>query len=713
MLFYKLFLEKTSAHTFKRYYLIIAILISIGIPFITFTEYVLVEPENSISTTGYINKVAFDATRAKEQINYLPIIIWSIYVIGALLFSFRFFKNLYKIIHKIKTNPKFKNEKFVNVLLHDLIHPHTFFNYIFLNKNKYENNLIPNEVLLHEQVHAKQRHALDILFIEILQIVFWFNPLLHFIKKDIKLNHEFLADQAVINNGTSTKQYQQLLLAFSSNASHNQLVNTINYSLIKKRFTVMKTKTSKTKIWARSLALLPLLAILIFSFSSYKKVEKYVTSETSGINHTARSIEIEVFQNGTYKIDGISANKETFISTINNLHQDITPEIRNRIINIHVNNGKVVSDKEVWFIYNAVIDYGFHRIVTYNQEIIREKGNKPFAITSTVKQKGASKEQVAEYNKLAKKYNTQPENKRIIKLKDVKRLEYLYSLMTKEQKANAESFPNIPPPPEPPHIKKVEPSNIPPPPPPSPLTDSDKDLSPKLLKLKKEYEKVSNEYGKSISKYLKQKNGNTSELKEMYKNLMKLYKNYNTLAKKEDYLLPPPPPPAPKVREAKEISDNQTIDLSHIKNSNSPWKVTIGVNAMELNNMVLNDVNTLQKNASKKEIDEYNALAKNFKAKPENKRIIKLNDFSRIHQLYLKMSDHQKKIIEPFPSFLTPQKSDEQIVIDMIKNGAICYLDNQLVAPKKIIKLISDKKSLKVSSEIIEGENHLKFKSIM
>ena len=56
------------------------------------------------------------------------------------------------------------------------------------------------------------------------------------------------------------------------------------------------------------------------------------------------------------------------------MHQDITPKIRNRVINIHVNNRKIVSDKEVWFIYNAMIDYGFHRIVTYNQEIIREKG---------------------------------------------------------------------------------------------------------------------------------------------------------------------------------------------------------------------------------------------------------------------------------------------------------------------------------------------------
>jgi hypothetical protein len=214
-------------------------------------------------------------------------------------------------------------------------------------------------------------------------VLLWFNPLIYIIKHAIKLNHEFLADQGVLQKGINTNTYQEIILAFSSNAVQPQLANAINYSLIKKRFTVMKTQTTKRGIWLRSLILLPLLAIMLYSFSDTKVIEKDVVSKTSITNHTARSIDIEVFNNGTYKIDGIKATKETFISIINQLHQDITPEIRNQIINIHVNNGKVVLDEDVWFIYNSVIDYGFHRIVTYNQEIIREKGNNPFTITNT------------------------------------------------------------------------------------------------------------------------------------------------------------------------------------------------------------------------------------------------------------------------------------------------------------------------------------------
>ena len=160
------------------------------------------------------------------------------------------------------------------MLLRELRIPHSFFNYIFLNQTKYNTDAIPKEVILHEETHAKQLHSLDIMAIELLQIVFWFHPLVYILKHHIKLNHEFLADQAVLNNGIAPKIYQHILLQFSSNTPNNQLSSAINYSSIKKRFTVMKTQTSKTKIWLSSLILLPIIAILFYSFSSKKYVEK-------------------------------------------------------------------------------------------------------------------------------------------------------------------------------------------------------------------------------------------------------------------------------------------------------------------------------------------------------------------------------------------------------------------------------------------------------
>ncbi|APY01372.1 M56 family metallopeptidase [Lacinutrix venerupis] len=508
--FYKLFLERLTIHTFKRFYLLGAVIISTVIPFITFIEYVEPQfnvPYFEVDHSAPINLVVEQEHLPIESTNYLPIILWSIYGLGTLLFLAKFCINLIGIISKINKNEKQKSDNYISVLLHDFIVPHTFFSYIFLNKTKFEAKAIPQEVLLHEQTHAKQKHTLDILFIELLQVVFWFNPLLYFLKKDIKLNHEFLADEAVLKQGIDSSTYQETLLQFTSTANEIPLAHAINYSLIKKRFTIMKTQTSKKAVWLRSLLLFPVLAGLLFSFSGREQVEKEVVPamvfpeekkdqqnnpltdvkeelQKLGdykINYTARSITVKVLSQGNYEIDGIKATKNTFKNVINQLHQDITKEIRDKVINIHINSPKDISDKEVWFIFNAVQDYGYHRIVAYNQEIIRSKNNTPFALdnvsnnnanySAKKSQKEATPEQVAEYNKLAKYYNAKLKVNTIVKLKDFNRITELYNLMSDAQKKNAEPFPNFPPPPAPPappKVKKGEPSTLPPPAPPAP-----------------------------------------------------------------------------------------------------------------------------------------------------------------------------------------------------------------------------------------------------
>ncbi len=326
MLFYKVCLEKQSAHIFKRYYLLGAILVSIMIPFITFTQY--------IEATPIAEPVFFQPTEFTENIisettswqAYIPIVLWIGYAIGLILFGLRFVANLNTILLKIKVNPKFKHLSFINVLLEDVIPPHTFFNYIFLNKKSYEYNLIPEEVLIHEQTHAKQKHALDILIIEVLQIIFWFNPLIYLIKKDIKLNHEFLADQAVIDTGIDPILYKETLLAFSSNATEHQLANAINYSSIKKRFTVMKTQTSKTALGLRTLIILPLLAILIYSFSSKETVERTETS--------LQPITLQQTKTDKGATEAMMKEYRTFIKEVEETNMILAPKL-NRAIAIY------------------------------------------------------------------------------------------------------------------------------------------------------------------------------------------------------------------------------------------------------------------------------------------------------------------------------------------------------------------------------------------
>ena len=226
-LFYKLFLEKENLHNLKRYYLLGILVMSFGIPFISFTIYT--EVSEITNNIDLINTSGRNTTETNSFIDYLPTLFWIVYFIGVAIFSIRFGKNLLTILSKINRNQKLKVSNFINVLLIEKVIPHTFFNYIFLNKQRFELQEIPEEVLVHEQAHAKQKHSIDLLIIEFLQIVFWFNPFIYFIKNSIKLNHEFLADQAVLNQGITSKDYQKILLAFSSSAATPILANSINY----------------------------------------------------------------------------------------------------------------------------------------------------------------------------------------------------------------------------------------------------------------------------------------------------------------------------------------------------------------------------------------------------------------------------------------------------------------------------------------------------
>lgn len=524
--FYKLFLENTSIHNFKRFYLSGSLLASFLIPLITFTTYIEVSPIVQISSEA-APQIIF--TQAEQTINYWPFVLWTIYGLGVLFFSVIFFRNLFNLIQKIRKNPKCKNTRFINILLNEKVIPHTFFSYIFLNKIQFENHQIPAEVMLHEETHARQKHSLDVIFVELLQIVFWFNPLFYFIKRSIKLNHEFLADRAVLNAGAETSNYQKILLAFSSNALTPSLAHSINYSSIKKRFTVMKTHTSKRAIWVRSILLLPLLSMLIYGFSTKEILIEQAEKSTVFAGDTIEDIKVIIDQNSKLTLNGIPVTLENLKTEINKRNTHLTAEQKQKYLSANVGfyneSDNSLGEKIIEILYasnfrtlsmsnlknmedanldttplanpmagktveEAEVLYQEHlkdleKFKVANTKVKNDENN-PWSVqvgepeerdenTGKIIQQKATEAELAEYNKLAIKYNAVDIEKRIIKKKDLERLEIIYRKMTDEQKANAQPFPEcIPPPPLPPpstKVKKGEKSDIPPPPPaPAPKT---------------------------------------------------------------------------------------------------------------------------------------------------------------------------------------------------------------------------------------------------
>lgn len=263
--FYKALLEQSSLHQLKRWFLLLSPVIALGIPLITFKEYLEVVP-SAVVLTGTMTATSSTVSMPWETI------LWTLYLIGVVFFGIKFILGLLRMLLKVRKHTKLKWNSVFLVLLSSPTIPHTFLRYIFFEKTQYSEKTIPKEVMLHERTHAKQLHSLDLIFVELLIVVFWFNPLIYLLRKAMRLNHEFLADQAVINQGFSLSNYQNLLLAYSSHASYPRLSNSINYSFIKKRFTVMKAKTSKKASWLKVVLLLPLLALMLYGFSSTETI---------------------------------------------------------------------------------------------------------------------------------------------------------------------------------------------------------------------------------------------------------------------------------------------------------------------------------------------------------------------------------------------------------------------------------------------------------
>jgi hypothetical protein len=455
-------LEKQQMHRFKRFYLLGAFVCALVIPQLTITEYVEPMVQNFEVSNAIIpiETELFSQPAEEPSILTLETLLWTIYALGVLLFSVRFAINLYSLYKSISKNSKYKNHNFIYVLLKEYRIPHSFFKYIFVNKYQFEDDQIPEEVKLHEETHAKQWHSLDILLLELLQIVFWFHPLVYILKHHVKLNHEFLADEAVLQQGVATKSYQNILLQFSSNTQDYQLASTINYSSFKKRFTVMKTQTSKTRIWLSTSLVLPILALLFYSFAEREYVEK----DQDPLNSIQQELDKANKLNVVY-IDG--ATKEQ------------VAEYNAWAKKKHTESEKLSNDA-IW--YPQIDEQDLIKFSDiYKRMSSKQKNNAvefpfPNLDVKPSEQQKATKEQIKDYNTWAKKMNTAIKKAEatngkndypIIKKKEYDKYYNIYrNLMSEKQRANAEAWPNIPPPPppppsvpEPPKTKKSEGSN--------------------------------------------------------------------------------------------------------------------------------------------------------------------------------------------------------------------------------------------------------------
>jgi len=132
------------------------------------------------------------------------------------------------------------------VLVNEQVLPHTFFNYIMVNKDDHNNDRIDEALIQHEITHSKQWHSIDIVFIELIKVFLWINPFVWLFKKPIQLNHEYLADGSVLADH-NIKRYQNILVDIVLKNNAGILISNFNFSFTKQRLKMMTKQFSLSK----------------------------------------------------------------------------------------------------------------------------------------------------------------------------------------------------------------------------------------------------------------------------------------------------------------------------------------------------------------------------------------------------------------------------------------------------------------------------------
>lgn len=281
-LVYWLFLRNETFHAANRWFLLGSLLLAILLPLVPVRYEVLVEATEGAKSGAHTiadtfkNIPVFKGTEeSTTQFGWQQAILL-IYLTGAAIFLLRLLTQTAVLIHlmikhrvsSLQGMRVVENEKYGL--------PFSFFNVVFINPKFHTQDDLP-EILAHEKVHIRENHWFDLLMIELLTVIFWFNPFIWMFERAIKQNHEYLADKGVLAQGHTVGRYQALLVNQLMGMQIIGITNNLNFALSTNRLKMMTKKKTSARRLIRFTWALPALALLLFAFAepqySYTETE--------------------------------------------------------------------------------------------------------------------------------------------------------------------------------------------------------------------------------------------------------------------------------------------------------------------------------------------------------------------------------------------------------------------------------------------------------
>ncbi|WP_284698427.1 M56 family metallopeptidase [Terrimonas ginsenosidimutans] len=286
-LFYHLLLRKLTFYNCNRIYLLIYPALCFIIPLINITPAL---EANQWSKDRFMSIPAWQVVQTDEAINQ-PVAVsaydtWDalllVLVAGTMVLVVLFCVRYISFV-RIRRQARLLSEGQTRIYQVDKnIIPFSFGNAIFINHNLHNEDEL-REIIRHEFVHVKQKHSIDIMWAEVLCMINWYNPFVWLLRKSVRQNLEFIADEQVLKSGLDRKQYQYMLLKVIGH-NHFSIASQFNFSSLKKRIAMMnKAQTSKRHL-LRLLLIGPAVAVLLLAFRSQTRSDNTAPDRSQSVS---------------------------------------------------------------------------------------------------------------------------------------------------------------------------------------------------------------------------------------------------------------------------------------------------------------------------------------------------------------------------------------------------------------------------------------------
>ena len=283
LVLYDLFLKKETFFNWNRTYLLGTSLLSFLLPFIRIESFRNVIPNEMVIVLPEIFVGQDNATRDAGVLldgltfNRMDTSIWEIVLYTGMTLALIIFSiKIFKLILMIRNNPRFRSGNVQIIQLLESSSAFSFFNYVFIGEQIKNDDR--NSILEHEIIHVRDKHTLDLIYFEILRIIFWFNPMVYMYQNRIGLLHEYTADAKVVKKQELSTYYQNLLSQVFETRNLSFINAFFKQSLIKNRIIMLSRSRSKEIHLLKYALLVPIvLGMIVYTSCSEVQPQKEIT----------------------------------------------------------------------------------------------------------------------------------------------------------------------------------------------------------------------------------------------------------------------------------------------------------------------------------------------------------------------------------------------------------------------------------------------------